>query len=75
MILIEKIQNNEMMLSRQKLIKNDIVSDNENNLMINSKKYYMFADKIKSKQQEPDANKDEDKDANKDEDKEDDKDS
>ena len=35
----EKIQNNEMMLSRRKLIKNDIVTDNENNLMINSKKY------------------------------------
>ena len=55
MILIEKIQNNEMMLSRQKLIKNDIVRDNENNLMINSKKYYMFADQIKSKKKEPDS--------------------
>jgi hypothetical protein len=49
MILIEKIQNNEMMLSRQKLIKKDIVTDNEKNLMINSKKYHMFADQIKSR--------------------------
>ena len=49
MILIEKNQNNEMMLARKKLIKNDIVTDNENNLMINSKKYYMFADQIKNK--------------------------
>lgn len=56
MILIEKIQNNEMMLSRQKLIKNDIVADNEKNLMINSKKYYMFADQIKSKEASDDNN-------------------
>jgi len=56
MILIEKIQNNEMILSRQKLIKNDIVNDNENNLMINSKKYYIFADQINRKNQEHDGN-------------------
>ena len=54
MILLEKIQNNEMMLSRRKLIKNDIVTDNENNLMINSKKYYIFADQINRKKQEND---------------------
>lgn len=61
MIHIEKIENNEMMLSRQKLIKRDIVTDNENNLMINSKKYYMFADQIKSKKDDDD-NRDDDKD-------------
>lgn len=49
MIETEKIQNNEMMLSRQKLIKEDSIIENERNLMINSKKYYMFADQIKSK--------------------------
>ena len=59
MILIEKIENNEMMLSRQRLIKKDIVADNEKNLMINSKKYYMFADQIKSKQNADDNNRDE----------------
>ena len=58
MILIEKNQNNEMILSRRKLIKNDIVTDNENNLMINSKKYYIFADQINRKKQESDVNKD-----------------
>jgi len=60
MILIEKIENNEMMLSRQRLIKKDIVADNEKNLMINSKKYYMFADQIKSKEILDDNNRDED---------------
>ena len=59
MIQIEKIENNEMMLSRQRLIKRDIVADNEKNLMINSKKYYMFADQIKSKQNADDNNRDE----------------
>jgi len=58
MILIEKNQNNEMILSRRKLIKNDIVTDNENNLMINSKKYYIFADQINRKKQESDNQED-----------------
>ena len=62
MIQIEKIENNEMMLSRQRLIKRDIVADNEKNLMINSKKYYMFADQIKSKNDENDNRGDDDKD-------------
>jgi len=61
MIQAEKIENNEMMLSRQRLIKKDIVDDNQKNLMINSKKYYMFADQIKSKQyQDDDNNKNDD---------------
>lgn len=49
MIISEKIENNEMMLSKKKLIKQDIVKDNEQNLMINSKKYYMFADQVRNK--------------------------
>lgn len=49
MIISEKIESNEMMLSKKKLIKQDIVKDNEQNLMINSKKYYMFADQVAKK--------------------------
>ena len=49
MIATEKVHNNEMMLSKKKLIKQDIVRDNEQNLMINSKKYYLFADQVSNK--------------------------